>query len=121
MRFSNGNITFVDLIDSDELSIHEINYMLEDLCHDGHRVVFYHFLKLGCDLDNILEPLAIDKDVQLLDKYITEGLKLVDVDVEHEMTNPDIYIPKPEKLVIKELDDEPRTSRARITQVYHRR
>nr|GEY88190.1 transposase, mutator type [Tanacetum cinerariifolium] len=58
MKYNSGNITFVDLIDSDQFSVHEIDFMLEDLGQDGHRVMFYHFLKPGCDLDNGLEPLA---------------------------------------------------------------
>ena len=113
-KYSNGNITFVDLIDCDQFSIHEIDSILEDLGHDGHRVMFYHFLKPDCDLDNGLEPLACDKDVQVLAKYVTQGLKLVEVYVEHEKTNPDIYTPpKKKKLVIEELDN-PITSKAGI-------
>nr|GEW80957.1 hypothetical protein [Tanacetum cinerariifolium] len=76
--------------------------------------MFYHFLKPGCDLDNGLEPLACDNDVVLLGNYVTQGLKLVEVFVEHEKTNPDIYTPpKAKRLVIEELDDaEPRISKA---------
>ncbi|GKD19545.1 hypothetical protein Tco_1208703, partial [Tanacetum coccineum] len=87
-KYNNGNITFVDMIDS-------------------------------CDLDNGLEPLACDKDVVLLGNYVTQGLKLVEVFVEHEKTNPDIYTPpKAKTLVIKELDDaETRISKAGITPV----
>ncbi|GJU83449.1 hypothetical protein Tco_1285814 [Tanacetum coccineum] len=118
-KYNNSNITFVDMIDSDEFSVHEIVSMLEDLGHDGHKVMFYHFLKPCCNLDNGLEPLACDKDVVLLAKYVTEGLKLLEVYVEHEKTNPDIYTPpKPKILIMEELDDvEPRTSKARITPV----
>nr|GEY23356.1 transposase, mutator type [Tanacetum cinerariifolium] len=87
--------------------------MLEDFGHDHHRVMFYHFLKPCCDLDNGLEPLASDKDVVFLAKYVTEGLKLIEVYVEYEKTNPHIYI-----LEIEELDDvELRTSRGWITLV----
>ena len=108
----------MDLIDCDEFSIHEIDSMLEDLEYDGRRVMFYHFLKPDYDLDNGLEPLACDNDILLLGKYVCEGLKLVDVYVEHEKTNPDLYSPaKPKKVVIEELDDEPTTSRAGITPV----
>ncbi|GJV15888.1 hypothetical protein Tco_1361211 [Tanacetum coccineum] len=113
------NINFVDMKDSDEFSVHEIDSMLEDLGHDGHMVMFYHFLKPCCDLDNGLEPLTSDKDVVLLAKYVTEGLKLFEVYVEYEKTNPDIYTPPTlKKLVIEELDDtEPRTSKTGIAPV----
>ncbi|GJV27056.1 hypothetical protein Tco_1383504 [Tanacetum coccineum] len=122
-----GNINFVDMIVSDEFSVHEIVSMLEDLGYDGHMVMFYHFLKPFwvfikkpcCDLDNGLEALTSDKDVVLLAKYVTKGLKLVEVYFEHEKTNLDIYTPPtPNKLVIEELDDaEPRTSKTGITPV----
>ncbi|GKE72902.1 hypothetical protein Tco_1534943, partial [Tanacetum coccineum] len=104
---------------NDEFSVHEIDSMLEDSGQDGHRVMFYHFLKPGCVLDNGLEPLACDKDAVLLGNYVTQGLKLVEVFVEHEKTNPDIYTPpKPKRLVIEELDDtELRISKAGITPV----
>ncbi|GKD48897.1 mutator type transposase, partial [Tanacetum coccineum] len=117
-KYINGNITFVDMIDSDEFSVHEIDSMLEDLGQDGHRVMFYHFLKPGCDLDNGLEPIACDRDVVVLGNYVTQGLKLVEVFVEHEKTNPDIYTPpKAKRLVIEELDAEPIISKAGITPV----
>ncbi|GKC10434.1 hypothetical protein Tco_1007216 [Tanacetum coccineum] len=118
-KYNNGNINFVDMIDSEEFSVHEIDSMLEDLGQDGHRLTFYHFLKLGCDLDNGLEPLACDKDVVLLGNYVTQRPKLVEVFVEHEKTNPDIYTtPKAKRLLIEELDDaEPIISKAGITPV----
>nr|GEW63433.1 polyamine oxidase 1 [Tanacetum cinerariifolium] len=113
MKYNDDNNTFVDMIDSDEFSVHEIDSMLEDFGHDHHRVMFYHFLKPCYDLDNGLEPLASDKDVMFLAKYVTEGLKLIEVYVEYEKTNPHIYT-----LEIEELDDaELRTSRGWITLV----
>ncbi|GJZ45572.1 hypothetical protein Tco_0593168 [Tanacetum coccineum] len=87
-KYNNGNINFVDVIDS-------------------------------CDLDNGLEPLACDKDVVLLGNYVTQGPKLVEVFVEHEKTNPEIYTtPKAKRLLIEELDDaELIISKAGITPV----
>ncbi|GKE30461.1 hypothetical protein Tco_1445845, partial [Tanacetum coccineum] len=97
---------------------HEIDSMLEDLGQDGHRVMFYHFLKPGCYLDNGLELIACDRDVVVLGNYVTQGLKLVEVFVEHEKTNPDIYTPPKAKIiVIEELDVEPIISKAGITPV----
>ncbi|GJR95468.1 hypothetical protein Tco_0267642 [Tanacetum coccineum] len=55
------------------VSVHGIDYMLEDLGHDGHRVMFYQFLKPCCDLDNGLIPLANDEDVMLLAMTKTSG------------------------------------------------
>nr|GEV98544.1 ribonuclease H-like domain-containing protein [Tanacetum cinerariifolium] len=84
-KYNNGNITFVDLINSDQFSVNEIDSMLEDLGENGHRVMFYHFLKPGCDLDNGLEPLACDKDVVLLG--ITPVAKKLVLDVNNKQTS----------------------------------
>ncbi|GKE01358.1 mutator type transposase [Tanacetum coccineum] len=62
--------------------------------------------------------IACDRDVVVLGNYVTQGLKLVEVFVEHEKTNPDIYTPpKAKRLVIEELDAEPIISKAGITPV----
>nr|GEW81310.1 ribonuclease H-like domain-containing protein [Tanacetum cinerariifolium] len=83
-KYNNGNINFVDL-NSDQFSVYEIDSMLEDLGQNGHRVMFYHFLKPGCDLDNELEPLACDKDVVLLG--ITPVAKKLVLDVNNKQTS----------------------------------
>nr|GFC24348.1 hypothetical protein [Tanacetum cinerariifolium] len=68
-----------------------------------------------------LQPLGSDQDVLFMAKYVEEGHKLIDVYVENERTNPDLYFTSPLKtrrLVIQELeDDEPRQSRAGSTKV----
>nr|GEV41801.1 transposase, mutator type [Tanacetum cinerariifolium] len=83
-KYNNGNITFVDLIDSGQFYVHEIDSMLEDLGQDGHKVMFYHFLKPGFDLDNGLEPLACDKDVVA---WITPVAKKLVLDVNNKQTS----------------------------------
>ncbi|GJS18162.1 mutator type transposase [Tanacetum coccineum] len=75
------------ILDSDEFSVHEMDSILEDSRHDGHRVMFYHFLKPFCDLDNGLEPLASDKDVVLLAKYVVEVAKKLVLDVNESQSS----------------------------------
>nr|GEW72398.1 transposase, mutator type [Tanacetum cinerariifolium] len=74
-KYNNGNITCVDTIDSDKFYVNEIDSMLEDLGYDGHREMFYHFLKSCCDLDDELEPIVSDKDVLLLAKLRKRKIK----------------------------------------------
>ncbi|GKE21271.1 mutator type transposase, partial [Tanacetum coccineum] len=83
-KYINGNITFVDMIDSDEFFVHEIDSMLEELGQDGHRVMFYHFLKPSCDLDNRLEHIACNRDVVVLG--ITPVARKLVLDVNNNQT-----------------------------------
>ncbi|GKA55950.1 hypothetical protein Tco_0755022, partial [Tanacetum coccineum] len=119
--YINGQTHIVDELDSDEFSVHEIDSIVEELGNDGHKVMFYHFLKPDSDLDYGLQPLGSDQDVLFMAKYVEEGHKLIDVYVEHERTNPDLYFTSPlktKRLVIQELeDDEPRQYRAGSTKV----
>ena len=99
--------------------MHEIDAIVEDLGNDGHKIMFYHFLKLDGDLDSGLQPLGSDQDVLFMSKYVEEGNKLIDIYVEHEKTNPDLYFTSPlkkKRVLIEELD-EPIQSKAGITPV----
>ena len=110
----------VDELDTDEFSVHEIDSIVEDLGNDGHKVMFYHFLKPDTDLDYGLQPLGSDQDVLFMAKYVEEGHKLIDIYVEHEKTNPDLYFTSPlkhKRVVIEQIEDDEHPSRAGITPV----
>lgn len=91
-RYIDGYSKIVGELDCDEFSVHEIDAIVEDLGNDGHKIMFYHFLKPDGDLDSGLQPLGSDQDVLFLSKYIEEGHKLIDIYVEHGKTNPDLYL-----------------------------
>ena len=67
-RYINGYSKIVDELDSDEFSVHEIDAIVEDLGNDGHKIMFYHFLKPDYDLDSGLQPLGNDQDVLFMSK-----------------------------------------------------
>ncbi|GKD71533.1 hypothetical protein Tco_1325623, partial [Tanacetum coccineum] len=101
----------------DEIQIDNTFHFIEEPVEIMDREV-KRLKQSRCDLDNGLEPIACDRDVVVLGNYVTQGLKLVEVFVEHEKTNPDIYTPpKAKRIVIEELDAEPIISKAGITPV----
>ncbi|GJV67268.1 mutator type transposase [Tanacetum coccineum] len=119
--YINGQTHIVDELDSDEFSVHEIDSIVEELGNDGHKVMFYHFLKPDSDLDYGLQPLGSDQDVLFMAKYVEEGHKLIDeVEIEEdvEVLNNDYFESDSDEENELELeDDEPRQYRAGSTKV----
>ncbi|PWA58539.1 polyamine oxidase 1 [Artemisia annua] len=110
--YEGGYSGFVDIVDVDEFSVHEMDAMVEELVNDGHSIMFYHFLIPSESLDNGLQPLASDKDVLSMCKYVRLGHKLLNVYVEHGRTNRDIYYAllvspnKKKRCVIEEIEED---------------
>ncbi|KAJ9540354.1 hypothetical protein OSB04_026860 [Centaurea solstitialis] len=106
-RYNNGKVDFVDLIDCDEFSRHEINHMMGMLGYKGGEHMYYHFMVPETDLDFGLEPLGNDDDIRKLLKY-TSKYKVIDVYIEHGMTTLTNYLKSPNgsNVVIEELHDQ---------------
>ena len=110
--YEGGYCGFVDIVDVDEFSVHEMDAMVEELGNDGHSIMFYHFLIPSESLDNGLQPLASDKDVLNMCKYVRLGHKLLNVYVEHGRTNRDLYYAllispnKKKRCVIEEIEED---------------
>ena len=110
--YEGGYYGFVDIVDVDEFSVHEMDAMVEELGNDGHSIMFYHFLIPSESLDNGLQPLASDKDVLNMCKYVRLGHKLLNVYVEHGRTNRDLYYAllispnKKKRCVIEEIEED---------------
>ena len=100
---------FIDDLDIDEFSAHEIDWMMRDLHLWEEDVrLFYHFLIPGRDLDTGLVALAADADVINLSQYVSEH-KLIYFYIEHNRTTIDSYLKSPQaksRVVIEELDDD---------------
>ncbi|GJW22072.1 hypothetical protein Tco_0032694 [Tanacetum coccineum] len=88
-KYNNGKITFVDMIDSDEFFVHEIVSMLEDLGHDGHRVMFYHFLKPSRFKAGMRDLLGLD-GAFMKGPYLGQLLITVGVDLNNGTDNANI-------------------------------
>ena len=59
-QYLNGKVTFVDLVDPDELSIHEFDAIMRHLGYHGTYMMYYHYLIPNSDLDFGLQAFACD-------------------------------------------------------------
>ncbi|CAI9283347.1 unnamed protein product [Lactuca saligna] len=82
-RYIKGKVKYVDLLDIDEFSIHDIDEMMDILgCVEEGKLLYYHFKRPLSDLDTGLYALACDSDINHLRTYV-EKHKLIEVYTEH--------------------------------------
>ena len=62
-RYANGKVNFVDYVDIDLFSAHDLDEMMEWLGYDGVAKIYYHFMIPDSDLDFGLKALGNDADV----------------------------------------------------------
>lgn len=112
-----GKVNYVDLIDVDELSVHEIDLMVVKLGYDPEERMYYHFCIPEHDLDFGLEALGNDQDILNLLRY-TNKWKIIDIYIEHGRTTLRTYETShsQRKVVIKEIleDNSPEMNRTRV-------
>ncbi|GKB09220.1 hypothetical protein Tco_0837532 [Tanacetum coccineum] len=65
-----GNISFIDLVDIDEFSMHVLVDMVKKLGYSGTDVMYYHFKRRRTNLDHGLLQLGSYDDVIKLLKYV---------------------------------------------------
>mgnify|MGYP001555212323 CR=1 FL=1 len=107
---------YVDYVDIDEFSVHELDAIMLDLGYPDPRmielsvespVIYYHFRIPNGDFQFGLRALGNDQDVINLSKFIRNN-KLIEVYKEHRKTNLLIYFMSPNvkgKVVIEELPE----------------
>lgn len=103
-KYLNGKVNYVDIVDCDEFSVHELDTMIKEIRYTNVQPMWYHFLIPESDLDYGLHALRSDGDVIAFLKYTTK-YKLIEVYTEHWRTTLDTYFksPKQSKVVIDEL------------------
>ncbi|XP_035832583.1 uncharacterized protein LOC118481282 [Helianthus annuus] len=85
-QYVNGKHDFINHLDSDRFSVHELDLAMIMLGYEEGSIMFYHFLIPGESLDSGLRSLACDADVIELLKYVPEH-RVVDFYTEHGNTN----------------------------------
>ena len=102
-----GKTSFVDLVDCDQLSVLEINDMIQEIGYTNKHPMWYHFKIPDSDLDKGLQDLGTDQDIINLLKY-TSKYKVIGVFIEHWMTNvmPSYNSPGGSHVVIEELPSQ---------------
>ncbi|CAI9301668.1 unnamed protein product [Lactuca saligna] len=113
-KYIKGKQNYVDLLDIDTFSIHDIDEMMEELGHidSDETLLYYHFLRPFGDLDFGLFALGSDQDVHHLGTYVANH-KVIDVYIEHGKTNLHTYSmsPNPSKVKIVEIKEPPACSK----------
>ncbi|GJT87824.1 mutator type transposase [Tanacetum coccineum] len=90
--YVNGDFAYLDCIDIDEFSVHELNDMVKKIGFSGKNIMYYSFLKPDISLDNGLYALGNDEDVRRMAEYIRLGYKMIEVFIEHDKTIVFTYI-----------------------------
>nr|KAJ0190181.1 hypothetical protein LSAT_V11C800400300 [Lactuca sativa] len=116
IKYIGGEVRYVDYVDIDEFSVHELDAIMLDLGYPDPRnsdfadespVIYYHFRIPNGDFQFGLRALGNDQDVINLSKYIAHN-KLIEVYTEHGKTNLLTYFMSPNakgKVVIEELPE----------------
>ncbi|GJZ39986.1 hypothetical protein Tco_0586549 [Tanacetum coccineum] len=101
-KYVNGLVDYVDGLDIDKFSVHELNEVMLELGYannDDH--IYYHYMIPGTDLEIGLRALGNHLDVLGLAKYINDN-KLIMVYCEHIDTKLNTYAPPRSSVVIEE-------------------
>ncbi|CAI9266701.1 unnamed protein product [Lactuca saligna] len=116
IKYTGGEVRYVDYVDIDEFSVHELDAIMLDLGYPDPRmielsvespVIYYHFRIPNGDFQFGLRALGNDQDVINLSKFIQNN-KLIEVYTEHGKTNLLTYFMSPNakgKVVIEELPE----------------
>ncbi|KAL4577828.1 hypothetical protein LXL04_013942 [Taraxacum kok-saghyz] len=105
--YIDGKVDYVNFIDMDEFSVHELDYMMQQLGYKVPPVINYHFQIPNGDFDFGLRALGNDLDVLTLAKFIEDN-KVIHVYTEHGETRLLTYFMSPRvkpRVVIEELDN----------------
>ncbi|CAI9288241.1 unnamed protein product [Lactuca saligna] len=107
VNYIEGTVTYVDMVDIEEFSIHEMDAIMKGLGYSVPPVIYYHFRVPKGDMHFGLRALGNDDDVLNLSQYVKEH-KLIRVYTEHGITNLLTYFmaPKPvRKVIIEQLEE----------------
>ncbi|CAI9265552.1 unnamed protein product [Lactuca saligna] len=95
IKYIGGKVRYVDSVDINEFSMHELDAMMLDLGYpdpwnskfaDESLIIYYHFRIPNGDFQFGLRALGNDHDVINLSKYIVHN-NLIEVYTEHGKTN----------------------------------
>ncbi|CAI9266417.1 unnamed protein product [Lactuca saligna] len=107
VNYIDGTVTYVDMVDIEEFSVHEMDAIMKGLGYSVPPVIYYHFRLPKGDMHFGLRALGNDDDVRNLTHYVKEH-KVIRVYTEHSFTKLLTYFmaPKPvKKVTIKQLDE----------------
>nr|KAJ0213339.1 hypothetical protein LSAT_V11C400157690 [Lactuca sativa] len=118
-KYVKGEVRYIDLVDIDDFSVHELDAMMLELGYSVPPVIYYHFRIPHEDLDFGLRALGNDNDVLNLAQYIGDN-KVIEVYTEHGQTNLLTYFMSPKgkkSVIIKELCNDRGGDHAKLDDV----
>nr|KAJ0195185.1 hypothetical protein LSAT_V11C700386280 [Lactuca sativa] len=75
-RYVLGKVNYVDFIDIDKFSVHELDVIFEELGYGRQDCIYYQYCIPGIDLDYGLLPLGNDQDVIRLSTYVGKNKEI---------------------------------------------
>nr|KAJ0227088.1 hypothetical protein LSAT_V11C100000450 [Lactuca sativa] len=111
VNYIEGTVTYVDMVDIEEFSIHEMDVIMKGLGYSVPPVIYYHFRVPKGDMHFGLWALGNDDDVLNRAQYVKQQ-KLIRVYTKHGITNLLTYFmpPKPIRKILQSneqnVDDE---------------
>nr|KAJ0219497.1 hypothetical protein LSAT_V11C300137670 [Lactuca sativa] len=98
VNYIDGTVTYVDMVDIEEFSVHEMDAIMKGLGYSVPPVIYYHFWLPKGDMHFGLRALGNDDDVRNLAQYVKDH-KVIRVYTEHGFTKLLTYFmaPKPVK------------------------
>ncbi|XP_052620808.1 uncharacterized protein LOC128126749 [Lactuca sativa] len=115
-RYVGGSIDYVDYVDMDVFSVHELDDMMKEIGYINGEPIYYHFLIPEIEIDYGLLPLGNDSDVLLLSKHVANHKEIM-VYTEHGTTRLHTYFMSPNKVVLEEINEpiSPELNRKKFT------
>ncbi|KAJ9568363.1 hypothetical protein OSB04_004329 [Centaurea solstitialis] len=106
-QYLGGKTHYVELVDTDTFSVHELQDMMHEIGYTTPRPTYYHFLVPGKDLDNGLHALGSDMDILEFLKFVPK-YKVFEIYTEHWVSKLNTYNRSPgvSNVVIEQLPDE---------------
>lgn len=77
-----GETSYIDIVDGDEFSLHELDRMITKLGYPENLVIMYHYLDPTSDLNHGLRDFQTDAHVVEFLKWVTE-YKVMDIYCNH--------------------------------------
>ncbi|CAI9262195.1 unnamed protein product [Lactuca saligna] len=82
VQYIDGSVNYVDMVDIDTFSVHELDAMMKGFRYGVPPVIYYHFLVPGGDFHFGLKPLGNDDDLRTFAQYVCDH-KIMRVYTEH--------------------------------------
>ncbi|KAJ9546723.1 hypothetical protein OSB04_019266 [Centaurea solstitialis] len=113
--YQDGKVHYVDLVDTDVFSVHELDAMMQEIGYRQPIPTYYHFRIPGEELDFGLKALGNDQDVRNMIKHVP-ACRVMEIYTEHWKSKVGTYLCSPSgtNVVIEEIEETPSPELSRL-------